>query len=140
MTDIDDVVSALRLESRHDAWGRQCALDLLIQHRYWLTEVSFREYVELDDPVSPRRGYIHWQALADNLEDFDHMPAKLAILRLACSLAGCLPLFALDEDGQSRGQWKFLLQPIMADLEPGGADAVLAAEAVRLGFMGKAGR
>jgi hypothetical protein len=108
------------------AWGEEAALQLLIAQGTWLRRDEFHRHTNTEEIADG--SLIAWVDWADVATEPDRSPAssgELAILRLACHLAGQVP-----EDCDNRWSLADILMPLDA------TNAVLASRAVAMASIG----
>ena len=106
-------------------WGEEAALRLLIAQRTWLSRTEFRDHITLERTASEVRAWTDWTAVAIEPDRSPASSGELAILRLACHLAGQIPT-GLD----SRWSLSELLMPLDA------TNALRASRAVAMAALG----
>jgi hypothetical protein len=107
-------------------WGEEAAIHLLITQGTWLRRDEFRAHVTAH-PIGggSLAAWVDWTTLADQPDASPASSGELAILRLACHLAGQLP-----EDADNR--WS--LADILLSLDA--TSALLASRAVAMAALG----
>lgn len=108
------------------AWGEEAALQLLIAQGTWLRREEFRAHVTahpIDD--GSLAAWVDWCALAYEPDRSPASSGELAILRLACHLAGQIP-----EDASNLWALAAILMPLDA------TNALLASRAVAMAAIG----
>jgi hypothetical protein len=83
----DELVAALRAGG-HGFYSSEAALELVVAHGFWLRRPDFRRFVNVTLRLDGTGvlASIDWPAVAD--ADLRGSESELAILRLACEVAG----------------------------------------------------
>ena len=106
-------------------WGEEAALRLLIAHRTWLRRDELRRHVTTHASPSGLIAWVDWAAVADEPDRSPASSSELALLRLACHLAGRIP-----DLSDSRWAISEILMPLDA------ANAVRASQAFAIAALG----
>ena len=107
-------------------WGKEAAVHLLIAEGSWLRRTPFHRQVQTGYDSSSRLiAWVDWAALAAVPERSPASSGELALLRLACHLAGAVP-----DTCDNRWCLAELLRPLDA------ANALRASRAVALAALG----
>jgi len=122
------VSSALLAGAAGADWGRESAVRLLVAHGSWTVRADFGRVLVPEGPGVCRVAWDRAVALAGSAPASS---SELAVLRLACHLAGAVP----QDPGEEAGAWS--LRRILSPL--GWANSALALEAVRFAAVGPVG-
>jgi hypothetical protein len=106
-------------------WGEEAALRLLIAHRTWLRREELRAHVSTQHSSAGLIAWLDWTQVANEPDRSPASSGELALLRLACHLAGRIP-----EDADNRWALSELLMPLDA------TNALRASRAVAIAALG----
>jgi hypothetical protein len=107
--------------------GEVAAVHLLTANRTWLRRSEVRDRVELHEQHGTTTGWLDWDTVADTCDSLPASTGEVAVLRLACHLAGHLP-------DSVHADWS--LDSILTSLDA--PNRLLASRAVAMAALGQA--